>query len=278
MRRHRSDPDRPSKDALDVLHALHLELGAERTTLTLLAEVDRTCRATQAFTFEADATSAHEAPCGCAAHWSWPTPGFDPRHPGRLANRLVVTDAARAALYGRRLLVGVVEAALGVRRDRGNARVDGLLGQLARALGDEPPSHDGSTSFVLGPRGIELYEPSTLTWATPERVARLLAEEPPTTPTVRMLGRHRVAMTPLASRAGPRTLCVVSPCKRLELAPDAVLSPRQREIALLAAEGGTIDELATQTGCSRETVKSHLKAIYQALGVTSRLELRKALS
>ncbi|MDX2114579.1 MAG: helix-turn-helix transcriptional regulator [Planctomycetota bacterium] len=53
-----------------------------------------------------------------------------------------------------------------------------------------------------------------------------------------------------------------------------LLSPAQRELAPLLAEGLTEREAAEQTGRSIHTVHEHAKAIYHAWGVRSRMEMR----
>ncbi len=57
----------------------------------------------------------------------------------------------------------------------------------------------------------------------------------------------------------------------------AELSPRQLEVASLAAVGLTVDEAARAMGIGRETVRTHLKATYDRLGVATRLELGRLL-
>ncbi|AKF03445.1 hypothetical protein DB32_000594 [Sandaracinus amylolyticus] len=55
------------------------------------------------------------------------------------------------------------------------------------------------------------------------------------------------------------------------------LSQRQREVAECAAAGATVEEIARHLGISQNTVRHHLKAVYRALEVGSRLELSRAL-
>jgi DNA-binding CsgD family transcriptional regulator len=56
------------------------------------------------------------------------------------------------------------------------------------------------------------------------------------------------------------------------------LSPRQREIAEYAAAGATAREIAATLGISPHTVRQHLKDVYRTLGVSSRVELVRAIS
>lgn len=50
----------------------------------------------------------------------------------------------------------------------------------------------------------------------------------------------------------------------------AILTSRQAEVLHWIAEGKTNGEIATILGCSAETVKNHVKQIFQRLGVHSR--------
>ena len=56
------------------------------------------------------------------------------------------------------------------------------------------------------------------------------------------------------------------------------LSPRQQEIALLAAEGATAIEIAQVLTISAHTVRQHLKEIYRRLEVGNRAELANSLA
>lgn len=51
------------------------------------------------------------------------------------------------------------------------------------------------------------------------------------------------------------------------------LSPREREVALLATEGFTDQQISEQLGISRRTVTSHMTAILRKLGARSRFEI-----
>lgn len=58
----------------------------------------------------------------------------------------------------------------------------------------------------------------------------------------------------------------------------AGLSRAQRDNREFAAVGATVDEITRHQGKSLETVRSHLKAAYRALGVANRVELATALA
>jgi DNA-binding CsgD family transcriptional regulator len=62
-------------------------------------------------------------------------------------------------------------------------------------------------------------------------------------------------------------------------APEAVdLTPREREIALLAAAGSSSPEIAGRLVLSVRTVNNHLQNAYRKLGVSRRQDLPRALS
>lgn len=58
----------------------------------------------------------------------------------------------------------------------------------------------------------------------------------------------------------------------------AALTPRQAQIAALAAEGASNKEIAREVMISEDTVKYHLRQIYAQLGVPKRAMLRTLLS
>jgi len=52
-----------------------------------------------------------------------------------------------------------------------------------------------------------------------------------------------------------------------------LLTPRERQVALLAARGQTNRQIGAELGLSINTVSNHLKRIYAKLEVSSRTEL-----
>ena len=63
-------------------------------------------------------------------------------------------------------------------------------------------------------------------------------------------------------------------------APDplAVLTAREREIAVLASTGRTSGEIAEALFLTEKTVESHLTSAYRKLGISSRVQLAAALA
>jgi DNA-binding CsgD family transcriptional regulator len=51
------------------------------------------------------------------------------------------------------------------------------------------------------------------------------------------------------------------------------LTPREKQIAYLAAQGLTNRQISAETGLSINTISNHLKRVYAKLGVQSRTEL-----
>ena len=56
------------------------------------------------------------------------------------------------------------------------------------------------------------------------------------------------------------------------------LTPREKEVAQAYADGLSYKEIARDLGLSPTTVRSHLRSVYSKLGVTSKIELARALT
>lgn len=63
----------------------------------------------------------------------------------------------------------------------------------------------------------------------------------------------------------------------LEANQQEELTPREREVAFLAAEGLSNEQIAERLALGAETVKSHLKKIFKKLGVQNRTALSARL-
>jgi DNA-binding CsgD family transcriptional regulator len=61
-------------------------------------------------------------------------------------------------------------------------------------------------------------------------------------------------------------------------APADGLTSREREVALLVSDGLRSREVAERLGIASQTVKSHLKTIFDKLGVRNRVELARRLT
>jgi DNA-binding NarL/FixJ family response regulator len=85
-----------------------------------------------------------------------------------------------------------------------------------------------------------------------------------------LLGGVRAAArgdAPLAPRAAREVLSA-----RAEDRPDTGLSPRERDVLRLVADGLPNKLIAQRLSISEKTVKAHLTSIYQQIGVTDRTQ------
>ena len=87
-----------------------------------------------------------------------------------------------------------------------------------------------------------------------------------------------VWMTQMTGKLGERLLATVEYAPAPEKRPDAVLTPRQREVAGYAAAGATNREIAETLGITPDTVSDHLSEAYERLGVANRVELALLLT
>ncbi len=97
-------------------------------------------------------------------------------------------------------------------------------------------------------------------------------------PPVRLFEHHELRLSRLDGSGGPHYMVHLIPTPPPTIPADAILTPTQREIADYAVSGATAKEIARTTGRSPNTVRYHLKNIYERLGVGSRVELAMALS
>lgn len=58
---------------------------------------------------------------------------------------------------------------------------------------------------------------------------------------------------------------------------DAMLTPREQQIAAAIADGRSNRDIALQLGITEQTVKNHLTSIFGKVGVGSRLQLALAM-
>ena len=75
---------------------------------------------------------------------------------------------------------------------------------------------------------------------------------------------------------GVRYLATVVPLSLLNRGSLPRLSPRQHQVAALAADGVKNAEIASELGVGIESVKTHLEVVFQKFGVRNRDELRRA--
>lgn len=186
------------------------------------------------------------------------------------AHRLGNDDEARS----------LVEPDLQVLRRIGPAR------QLGAALTVAGIVHGGATEVELLSEAASVLERSPARLQRTETLIELGAA-------LRRAGKRTAAKKPLYEALEAAADMGASPLEqrardelaRLGLRPRrtaqsgvASLTPSELQVARLAADGLTTPQIAGQLHVSRNTVETHLKHVYQKLGVPGRTALRDALS
>lgn len=157
---------------------------------------------------------------------------------------------------------------------------DGVVRALSAAA---PLPSEGATLIVCPERGPYWGCSRSGMWlALPElpqelqRLAReflVSGEERQTAHT----GLASAQLTRLSGGRGSQTLVELTPARALPVPLQACLSPRQLQVASYLEVGATLDEIASALDIGRETVRTHAKAIYQRLEVSTRLDLSRLL-
>lgn len=140
-------------------------------------------------------------------------------------------------------------------------------------------------ALVFRPDGtLEHATAAACEWLDPGRHAALSAAVaategalciPQASVTIESADAHLVAM---GGNHGRRVLVTLR--SHHAAAPEhalKALSPRQSAVASYASAGATAKEIADHLGISTHTVRQHLKAIYRALGVSTRVELLRRI-
>jgi len=116
--------------------------------------------------------------------------------------------------------------------------------------------------------GAQTGEPGTRRCLTMERIGERLRVE------VTAVGKGRTQLH--LWREGVPTV-VPTPGEQVPVPVADGLTQREREVALLVADGLRSREVAERLGIASQTVKSHLKTIFDKLGVRNRVELARRL-
>lgn len=140
---------------------------------------------------------------------------------------------------------------------------------------------DGRGLVIVGADGrLEAAAADIASWLDADRTSRIGAHvralDAGRGPEVFAVDRALCRATRLDGPTGVRYVVTLT-SSLPALAPDANLSPRQREVAEHAALGMTIGEIADALELSAQTVKGYLKDVYQTLGVANRVELFRLL-
>ena len=190
---------------------------------------------------------------------------------GALGASLVeLLDNVRAGvvqLDRRGRLIAVNDRALALLRRGDGLRDEG--GRLRAALPGEDAALQGLIARALPLTGGP-GEGGSMPLGRPEARSRLVLHVSPVRDAGIEYGRGRVGALVLA----------VDPADRAGFDPERVgkalgLTPAESRVAVALAEGRTVDEIAAQSGRSRNTVKWHIQHIYAALGVSRRIELAR---
>jgi len=202
-----------------------------------------------------------------------------------------VGDQMRAVVFdGQKLLgwIGLVRRGVDGRfRAKEEAGLIAMLGQLkanlaaADALESEGLA-EGVFAVCTADGGIEHASPYLAQWLTFERKAYLKHRIRATDQGLRPCGIEiffgaEVRVTRLDGTGGVRYLVTVDRASIISIGSEILLTPRQQEIAVFASVGATNKEIARSLDISPETVKAHMKSIYERLGVCNRHELVEAL-
>ena len=217
--------------------------------------------------------------------------GSDPERGRQLLGdeALHLSDCAHACLYRERRFVGLCIMA----RRSGDTYSRGELGLLDERLPELAERFDAANAreslqerrgrLLIHPSGrVELFGHRARVWLSEERRQRLcgyVAEQvrvgssEATPPSLFLDG----CLVELQRLSGPEGrvgyLAIIQRAPRPRLHPWALLTPRQREVAMYAASGATANEIARTMTIQPSTVRDHIKEIYRRLGIGSRVEL-----
>jgi len=209
---------------------------------------------------------------------------IDLARPGpRLENRFVRRgeDSFEAWFYDDAALLGRAVVRSGARSPARRRRLKALLRDALTELCVARVVAEPAGTLVVAPGGVieaadrDAQRCLTLGTGLREIVASVVREA--RDESLYIVGALSLHLRPLWG-AQPGWLVQLGATQPVVLAPDAVLSPAQREVAEYAAVGATIDEIARSLDAGRETVRSHMKEIYRRLNVANRVELVRALS
>jgi DNA-binding CsgD family transcriptional regulator len=93
----------------------------------------------------------------------------------------------------------------------------------------------------------------------------------------RWLVLHASALTSHGEASTASVAVVIEPAKSSEIAPIIIeaysLTPRERDVVGALASGDTTSEIADRLFMSQHTVRDHIKAVFDKVGVSSRAEL-----
>ena len=204
---------------------------------------------------------------------------------------LSIYDHARALLYDGARFVGWV----GLLREGKhpfrlselaelNEMSDEVAAALVAAENLDGVWQDQQLQFVLDSEtmAVEFASRNGVAWLNPRR--RSLIESYARdfkrngAPSFVLADGFELRAVELVGDIGTRFHLNVTSCLAPTLGADALLTPRQREVAELLVAGVTNREIADFLDVSVETVKQHVKDVYKRLQIANRVELASLLA
>jgi len=161
--------------------------------------------------------------------------------------------------------MAAAEEALQVSRDH-ETRAVSYVAQAIITLDDE--AHDKTITRLQAAVDTGIFDPVVIAVRSAPRLGIFVAEQP----------KWRSWLQQLLARSRDSSLAASLGLRIPRAARTrGTLSPREREVHELLAQGLTNDEIARLLYISLSTTKVHVKHIYEKLGVRSRLEAARAL-
>ena len=168
----------------------------------------------------------------------------------------------------------------GADKERANRLLEGATRALA--VGQMQQALDEGAVAVLDEAGrVERACPRARPWlcrARSQRMRRLAGEAQRGGPTMGFIDDVLVRLLPVSGDGGSGYVAELLVGAPVVLRPGPALTIVEGDVAAAAAAGLSVREIAEERSVSVNTVKFHLKAAYEKLGVSNRVELARALA
>lgn len=159
-----------------------------------------------------------------------------------------------------------------------SARLPAYRDLLVTALRLEVADPDGATLVIAHDGDILAASEHAAAWMATPGFDQLLDAVARDDIQLTHFRSASVTMTRVDGEIGPALVVTISPRALLRMPPLLTLSRARRRVAALAGLGLTVPEIAAELGRGAETVRTHLNAVYEGLGIACRAELATALS
>ncbi|MGF1508131.1 MAG: response regulator transcription factor [Myxococcota bacterium] len=147
-----------------------------------------------------------------------------------------------------------------VRREAVIPRLEEIQTQFVLLAEDHVQLRTSTCHRLLGPRDLEAL------FAAQSR------------PQPVRLERADVDLVRMGGPSGDALMGCVTPLRPVSISAAYVLTRAQKRVALRAAQGETLQEIAARLGIQHETARCHLREAYRRLSVSNRVELVAALN